>query len=157
MWIVQFGNDMSAIVHTLPGDFGEARRWFTTPENCVSLIATRRWKNGEVLCPVCGLAGAGYVATRGLWECKGSHPRKQFSVRAGTLFEESHVSLEQWLTAIWILANSRRKVSSYQLARELGITQKSAWFLLLRIRTAVRVARRRMQVQIGLRRVSGSL
>jgi hypothetical protein len=154
---VQLEGRLSAIVHTLPADFDEARKWFRTPENCLSLIASRRWKDGEVLCPVCGLAGARFLATRGLWECKNDHPKKQFSVRAGTPFEESHVSLEQWLTAIWILANSRKKVSSYELARELGITQKSAWFLLLRIRTAFRIARRRQHEEIGLRRVPGGL
>jgi hypothetical protein len=154
---VQFAGNVDAIVHTLPGDLEEARSWFGTPENCVSLIASRRWKDGEVLCPVCGLPGARFLTTRGLWECKGDHPKKQFSVRAGTLFEESHISLQQWLTAIWILANSRGKVSSYRLARELGITQKSAWFLLFRIRTAFRLARTRLQAQIGLRRTPESL
>ena len=147
--IVQFESNIRAIVQGLPGDFEAARSWFRTPENCIALIASSRWTNGEVLCPTCGLGGARFLSTRGFWECKSDHPKKQFSVRAGTLLEESHVSLEQWLTAIWILANSRRKVSSYRLARELGITQKSGWFLLLRIRTAIRIARRRPHAQAG--------
>jgi hypothetical protein len=155
--IVQFENDVSAIVHTLPGGLDELQRWFNTPENCVALIASRRWRNGEVLCPVCGLSGARFLTTRGLWECRADHPKKQFSVRAGTVFEESHLTLDQWLTAIWILANSPGKVSSYQLARDLGITQKSAWFLLYRIRTAFRIARTRVHARIRLRGVSRSL
>ena len=154
---VQLAGSVSAIVHTLPGDIDEARRWFSSPENCVRLIASRRWKDSEILCPVCGLPGPRFLTTRALWECKADHPKKQFSVRAGTLFEESHVSLQQWLTAIWILANSRAKVSSYRLARELGITQKSAWFLLFRVRIAFRLARQRLQAQIGLRHAARSL
>lgn len=154
---VQFSGNVSAFVQTLPARLDEARSWFRTAENCISLIASRRWRDGEVLCPVCGLPGPRFLGTRGLWECRADHPKKQFSVRAGTLFEESHVSLEQWLTAIWILANSSRKVSSYRLARELGITQKSAWFLLFRIRAAFRLARGRLQAQIGLRHAPKSL
>jgi hypothetical protein len=147
----------SAVANTLPGDFSEARAWFASDENCIFLLASRRWPKGEVLCPVCGAPGARFLTTRAVWECKSNHPRKQFSVRAGTLLEESHVPLEQWLTAIWILANSEVRVSSYELARRLGITQKSAWFMLRRIRVAFQLARTRLLAQTGLRAVCKGL
>lgn len=143
----------SAFVQPLPGDLIEAREWLSIPQNCIFFIASRRWPEGEALCPVCGRNDARFLATRAVWECKADHPGKQFSVRAGTLLEESHVSLEQWLTAVWILANATRRISSYELARQLHITQKSAWFMLRRIRAAYRVARSR----IGAQAASGGI
>jgi hypothetical protein len=82
---------------------------------------------------VCGSTSVRFLATRQLWECKAKHAGVQFSVKIGTVFEDSHIPLGLWLVALWMLANSQRKISSYDLARELGITQKSAWFMLKRV------------------------
>jgi hypothetical protein len=74
-----------------------------------------------------------------LWECRNNHPRKQFSVRVGTIFAESHVGLDKWLITIWMLANPDERVSSHKLARRIGVTQKSAWFMLRRIQYALQL------------------
>jgi hypothetical protein len=74
-----------------------------------------------------------FLALRGIWECTANHQKNQFSVRAGTLFEDSHIPLKHWLVAIWIIANSRKPVSSYRLATAINVTQKSAWFMLKRL------------------------
>ncbi len=84
-------------------------------------------------CPYCLSSKVRFLATRGLWECTRQHPKAQFSVRSGTILEDSHISLKDWLLAIWMVANSQTPVSSYQLSGRLGITQKSAWLMLRRI------------------------
>ena len=111
----------------------DAIEYFSDPECCVRFVASYRWPDGVVRCPYCSSAKVRFLSTRGLWECATSHPRSQFSVRSSTLFEDSHISLRDWLVAIWLVANSRAPVSSYQLSAHLGITQKSAWFMLRRI------------------------
>jgi len=145
--------DFSAWAQFAPGTFADACAWFACRENCICMIASRRWRGGKVLCPVCGAEGARYLATRAVWECRNDHPKQQFSVRAGTLLEDSHVTLEQWLTAIWMLANAETRISSHELARRLGITQKSAWFLLRRMRSAFQLGRTRQLARTGLRAV----
>ena len=146
-----------AVANSLPEDFDRAVAYFSSPENCIGFVAWRRWPKGEVLCPACGAPGARFLAARGVWECRRQHPRRQFSVRAGTLLGESHLPLEHWLVAIWLLANSETKVSSYDLARRLGITQKSAWFMLRRIRLAFQIGKTRLLAQTGLRAVCKGL
>jgi len=96
----------------------------------------RRCPEG-VACPTCGSKEVRFLEKRRLFECKARHPRKQFSVKVGTIFEDSHVSLDKWLAAIWMIANAKNGVSSYEVGRALGVTQKSAWFMLHRIRLAM--------------------
>jgi Transposase zinc-ribbon domain len=119
--------------------FADAVKHFADEENCVKYLARRRWPDGVVRCPVCNGTKVRFLASRQLWECTVSHPKSQFSVRARTLFEDSHIPLCDWLVAIWILANSKHPVSSYQMANRLGITQKSAWFMLKRIGCALQL------------------
>jgi len=114
----------------------EAVRYFSDSQACVDLLAEMRWPDG-VTCPHCGSQDVRYLRTRQRWECKAKHPKRQFSVMVGTIFERSHIGLDKWLAAIWMLANAKNGVSSYELARALGITQKSAWFVLHRIRVAM--------------------
>lgn len=78
-----------------------------------------------------------FISTRKMWECKNDHARRQFSVKVGTIFEDSALGLDKWLTASWMIANCKNGVSSYEIGRALGITQKSAWFMLHRIRLAM--------------------
>jgi transposase-like protein len=96
-----------------------------------------RWPDGHVICPTCGAGEPRFISTRRLWECKNKHPRRQFSIKVGTIFEDSPVALDKWLAAMWMLANSKNGVSSYELGRSVGVTQKTAWFMLQRIRLAM--------------------
>ena len=106
---------------------------FSNPDNCMDFIVSRRWPNG-VECPTCGSKDVRFLSTRHIWECKNKHPRRQFSVKIGTIFEDSALPLDKWLIAMWMVANCKNGVSSYEVGRALGITQKSAWFMLHRIR-----------------------
>jgi transposase-like protein len=114
----------------------EAVRYFDDPDVCNTFLAELRWPNG-VICPTCGAAEPRYIATRRLWECKVKHAKKQFSVKVGTIFEDSPIGLDKWLTAVWLIANAKNGVSSYELERAIGVTQTTAWFMLHRIRLAM--------------------
>jgi hypothetical protein len=109
---------------------------FSSPDNCLEFMVARRWPNG-VECPTCGRKDVRFISTRRMWECKAAHARKQFSVKVGTIFEDSALPLDKWLVAIWMVANCKNGVSSYEVGRALGVTQKSAWFMLHRIRLAM--------------------
>jgi len=110
----------------------DAIRWFAKPANCVEAVKQMRWPDGRVLCCFCGSERHYWLAKQMRWKC--AKCRKQFSVKLGTVFEDSAIPLEKWLTAIWLIANCKNGISSYELARHIGITQKSAWFVLQRIR-----------------------
>lgn len=114
----------------------EAVRYFEDPDVCNTFMAELRWPNG-VTCPTCGAPEPRYIATRRLWECKTKHPKKQFSVKVGTIFEDSPIRLDNWLTAVWLIANAKNGISSYELERAIGVTQTTAWFMLHRIRLAM--------------------
>src|SRR6266545_986466 len=118
----------------LPTSFVEAVRYFADPDVCVSFVAKLRWPDGPE-CPRCGSKEYSYLTTRRLWKCKGC--KKQYSVKLGSIFEDSALGLDKWLPAIWLIANSKNGISSHELGRSLGITQKSAWFMLHRIRLAM--------------------
>src|SRR5665213_1882358 len=113
---------------TEPKTLQQAIVYFSDPDNCLKFIIARRWPNG-VICPTCGSAEVRHISTRRMWECKHKHVRKQFSVKVGTIFEDSPVGLDKWLTAMWMIANCKNGVSSYEVARAIGVTQKSAWFM----------------------------
>jgi transposase-like protein len=119
-----------------PMTLTECVRYFADPKVCLEFMAQLRWPDG-VECPRCGRKDVRFISTRGLWECKGKHAKKQFSVKVGTVLEDSALPLDKWLIAIWIEANSKNSCSSYELAATLGITQKSAWFMQQRIRLAM--------------------
>jgi len=112
----------------------EAIRYFSDPKTCVETVAAVRWPNGAK-CPKCEGKRLSFLKTRLMWKCLDC--QKQFSVKVGTIFEDSPIGLDHWLTAMWMLANCKNGISSYEVARGLGITQKSAWFLLQRIRYAM--------------------
>ncbi len=111
-----------------------AVRYFEDEAVCRDFLAGLRWPNG-VVCPFCQSDKVGHIATRSLWRCKDC--RKQFSVKKGTIFEDSPIPLSKWLPAIWLYSAGKKGRSSHQLARDLGITQKSAWFMSHRIRLAM--------------------
>src|SRR5437868_9412135 len=119
----------------LPKTLVDAIRYFADLDVCTEFVAGLRWTNGPV-CPRCEGTEHSYLTTRRLWKCKAC--KRQFSVKVGTIFEDSPLGLDKWLPAIWLAANSKNGISSHELARALGITQKSAWFMLHRIRLAMR-------------------
>lgn len=120
----------------LPNTLQEAVVYFADPENCHRFLVTIRWPNG-VTCPHCGSAKVRYMAQHRRWKCYEKHPRAQFSLKVGTIFEDSHVPLDKWLVAIWLVVNAKNGISSHELGRALGVTQKTAWFLAHRIRKAL--------------------
>ena len=117
-----------------PTNLIEAIRYFSDEDVCVAYVASLRWPNGPV-CPQCEGTEHSYLTTRRLWKCKAC--KKQFSVKVGTIFEASPIGLDKWLAAIWLIANSKNGISSHELGRAIGLTQKSAWFVLHRIRLAM--------------------
>lgn len=117
-----------------PKSLQDAIRYFSDPDVCVEFLASVRWPDG-VQCPACKQKRATFLKTRRIWKCK--ECGRQFSVKLGTIFEESPIPLDKWLTAVWLVVNCKNGVSSYELANDLGITQKSAWFMLHRIREAL--------------------
>ncbi len=119
-----------------PRTLQQAILHFGNPDNCLAFIVEHRWPNG-VECPTCGRNDVRFISTRRMWECKSQHPKKQFSVKIGTIFEDSALPLDKWLIAMWMLANCKNGISSYEIGRALGVTQKSAWFMLQRIRLAM--------------------
>jgi transposase-like protein len=121
---------------TEPKTLQDAIIYFADADNCVAYLVARRWPNG-VICPTCGSENVAYVASRRLWQCKTRHPKAQFSIKVGTIFEDSPISLDKWLLAMWMLSNCKNGISSYELHRATGISQKSAWFVLQRIRLAL--------------------
>ena len=111
----------------------DAIRYFTNPDNCLDYLAIRRWHNG-VTCPTCGRKDVSFVPSRRVWQCKTRHPKAQFSIKTGTILEDSPLGLDKWLPVMWMVANCKNGVSSWEIHRALGVTQKTAWFMLHRIR-----------------------
>jgi len=116
----------------------QAIEFFADPENAHRLMVQLRWPDGQVCCPNCGSFRVRYIQTRRQWECREQHPTRRFSLKTGTIMEESPLPLKTWLAALWMEVNCKNSISSYEIHRALGITQKSAWFLLHRIRFAIK-------------------
>jgi transposase-like protein len=120
-----------------PTSLLQASRYFDNPDVCVEFVASMRWPDGPI-CPNCGSREHSFLTTRRIWKCKAKTCRKQFSVKTGTIFEDSPIPLDKWLMAIWLVVNCKNGISSYEIARDLKLTQKSAWFVLHRVRLALR-------------------
>lgn len=119
-----------------PATLLEAIRYFSDEMVCIAAVAEMRWEDGRPTCPSCGKQEHYWLDTQKRWKCKAC--KRQFSVKRGTIFEDSPIGLDKWLLAIWMLANCRNGVSSYEIARAIGVTQKSAWHMMHRIREAMR-------------------
>jgi transposase-like protein len=115
-----------------PHTLQQAIVYFSDPDRAFQCALSLRWPDGVVSCPRCGSEKHAFIKTRRIWECYGC--KKQFSLKVGTIFEDSALSLDKWMCAFWLLCNSKNGISSCELARSIGITQKSAWFMLHRIR-----------------------
>src|SRR5271157_3926731 len=120
-----------------PKSLQEAIQIFTDYDNCRLFMAALRWPDGIVRCPRCESDKVVYLEKARVYWCKSNHPKQKFSLKIGTVFEDSPIALEKWLPATWLLVNSRNGISSYEIHRALGVTQKSAWFMMHRIRLAV--------------------
>jgi transposase-like protein len=118
-----------------PKTLQEAIKYFSDDLLCVNFIALLRWENGIAVCPRCESDKTSFLSTRKIWKCKAC--KKQFSVKVGTIFEDSPIGLDKWLCAIWLITNCKNGVSSYEIHRAIGVTQKTAWFMLHRIRLAM--------------------
>jgi transposase-like protein len=123
---------------TEPKTLQQAVVHFSDPDNCIAYMVAKRWPDGVVKCPTCGGAEVSYMPKRRIWQCKTRHKKCQFSVKVGTIMEDSPIGLDKWLMAMWMIANCRNGVSSHEIKRTLGVTQKSTWFMLHRIRWAMR-------------------
>src|ERR1700688_391418 len=121
-----------------PNTLQEAIQYFGGAENCRQFMIAVRWPNGKVRCPQCGADKVTYLEKARLYRCYGAHPRQKFSLKVGTIFEDSPIALEKWLPAVWLLINCKNGVSSYEIHRDLGVTQKSAWFMLHRLRLVLK-------------------
>ena len=122
-----------------PKTLREAIIFFADYENCKQAVEAIRWPDGVVKCPTCGSDKVTYLAKQRRWKCYEQHPKAQFSLKVGTIFEDSPIGLEKWLPALWLLTTCKNGISSYELARALGVTQKTAWFMLSRLRLALQI------------------
>ena len=120
-----------------PKTLRDAILFFADYQNCYRAVVEIRWPDGVVRCPHCDSENVTYLEKARRWKCYGDHPKAQFSLKVGTIFEDSAVPLQKWLPALWLLTGCKNGISSYELARALGVTQKTAWFMLSRLRLAL--------------------
>src|SRR5881296_1679251 len=119
-----------------PKTLQEAILYFADPTNCRDYLVARRWPNG-VACPRCGSRNVLFLEKYNRWHCRQKHDAPQFTLKTGTVMEDSPIGIDKWLTAIWQIVNCKNGISSYEVHRAIGITQKSAWFMDHRIRLAL--------------------
>jgi len=119
-----------------PNTLQEAILYFSDLDTCTTFMAQIRWPEG-VACPYCAGKAVSYLSSRRIWKCMAKECHKQFSVKVGTVMEDSPIKLDKWLAAVWMITNAKNGISSCEIHRALGVTQKTAWFLLHRIRLAM--------------------
>ncbi|MGA1993767.1 MAG: IS1595 family transposase [Bryobacteraceae bacterium] len=127
----------------------DAILYFADFEHCHQFMVELRWPDGKVKCPQCGSDKVCYLAKNRVWKCYATHPKPRFTLKTGTIFEDSPIPLEKWLPAVWMLLNSKNGISSWELHRSFGVTQKTAWFMLHRIRLAMQ--------ETSFRKMSGTV
>jgi transposase-like protein len=120
-----------------PQSLLEAVQYFSDPDLALNFVRRAVWPNGQPVCPSCGGTKHSFLKSRRVWKCSAKGCRRQFSAKVGTVFEDSPLGWDKWLPAVWLIANSKNSVSSHELARALHVTQKTAWFMLHRIRDAM--------------------
>jgi len=111
--------------------------YFADPEHCRQFMMELRWSGGKVKCPHCGSDKVKYLENARVWKCYSKHAKPTFTLKTGTIFEDSPIGLEKWLPCAWLVINCKNGISSYEIARDLGVTQKTAWFMLHRVRLAM--------------------
>jgi hypothetical protein len=120
-----------------PKTLQQAIQFFSDFENCRRFMISVRWEDGVVRSPTCNSDKVTYLANAKVYRCYGNHPKQKFSLKVGTIFEDSPLPLERWLPAVRLIAGAKNGISSYEIHRALGVTQKSAWFMMHRIRLAM--------------------
>jgi transposase-like protein len=120
-----------------PATLQDAIIWFGDFEHCRQFMTELRWPDGVVKCPHCGSDNVTWLAKARVWKCYAKHERPTFTLKTGTIFEDSPVPLEKWLSAAWLIISCKNGISSYEISRGLGVTQKTAWFMLHRVRLAM--------------------
>jgi transposase-like protein len=120
-----------------PRTLQEAIQFFSNFENCKTFMVALRWPDSKVKCPTCGSEKVSWLEKARLWKCYSKHGRPKFSLKTGTIFEDSPLSLEKWLPVMWMLVNCKNGISSWEIHRAMGVTQKTAWFMLQRCRLAM--------------------
>src|ERR1043166_2409152 len=123
----------------VPDTLQEAIVYFNDPNNCREYLVAHRWPKG-VACPRCGSEKVRFQPKYNRWQCSSNHALRQFTAKTGTIFEDSPLGLDKWLLAMWQVVNCKNGVSSYEIARATGVTQKTAWFMDHRIRLALGIA-----------------
>src|ERR1700683_725887 len=119
-----------------PHTLKEAITYFSDPDNCLSWMVAKRWPNG-VECPTCESQKVTFDKLACRWQCASHHPKRKFSLKTGTVLEDSPIGLDKWLPVIWLVTNCKNGVSSWEIHRAMGVTQKTAWFMLQRARLAL--------------------
>src|SRR5438552_1611769 len=118
-----------------PKTLKAAIEYFADPARCFEYAVKLRWPDGKITCPRCGSDQHWFISSRRVWDCKGC--KKQFTLKVGTIFEDSPLGMDKWMTGIWLLANCKNGISSYEVGRDLGVTQRTGWFMMHRIRKAM--------------------
>lgn len=126
----------AATPSVIPQTLQQAIEFFASPANCDAFMVEMRWPNG-VACPLCGSTNLLHLPNQNRWKCREKHAKAQFSAKVGTIFEDSPLPLKKWLVVVWMLANCKNGISSYEVARAIGVTQKTGWFMLQRVRLAM--------------------
>lgn len=124
-------------MNSAPKTLQEAIIYFADFEQCKAFMVELRWPDGVVKCPRCGSQKVTWLAKPRVWKCYAKHESPTFTLKTGTIFEESAIALEKWLPAVWLLVTCKNGISSYEVARDLGVSQKSAWHMMHRIRFAL--------------------
>jgi transposase-like protein len=120
-----------------PETLQEAIKYFADDQRAFEFMKEVRWPDGKVSCPRCGSDEVSFISTRKLWTCKQCKTKKQFTIRVGTILEDSPIKFEKWICAFWLIANAKNGIGSYEIGRALGVTQRTGWFMLQRIRLAM--------------------
>src|SRR5277367_4703425 len=136
-------------METTPTTLQSAVIWFAEFEHCRQFMLELRWPDGKVKCPQCGAEKVTWLAKARVWKCYAKHERPTFTLKTGTIFEDSPIALEKWLCAAWLIISCKNGISSYEIHRGLGVTQKTAWFMLHRIRLAMQ--------ESGFNKMSGTV
>src|ERR1035437_2357921 len=121
----------------VPATPQEAVIHFSTFENCREFMTNLRWPNGKVICPHCGSDDVSWLPNARVYKCYVKHERQKFSLKVGTIFEDSPIALEKWLPVVWLIGGAKNGISSWEVHRALGVAQKTAWFMLHRVRLAM--------------------
>lgn len=132
-----------------PNTLQDAITWFADFGRCRQFMMELRWADGVVKCPRCGSEKILWIERERVWKCYGKHRQAKFSLKTETIFEDSPIPLEKWLPATWLIIACQNRISSHKVHRALGVTQKSAWFMLQRIRLAMQSRTFKKLVETG--------